>query len=321
MKLNRCMLVCFALCLAAVPVIAAPTVDFSGYADVRAGFNLDASKFDFLIGRIELTADALILPWLSLEVTVGTYETMDKKYNADLGGAFLSIFKEDGGTKMSLNIGYYDVPFGLASGWYANPENSFMYDPGVTELLTGQWTDLGVYGVLEGEQYSLAAYAVQGDTCGILEAAPTDKGIAAGLRATVSPIEGLTLGISYLLNAHYNIPADNNNLSFLAGDVEWALGPLALAFEYMAVMEKFEFGDRSDAWFAQAMFGLEDVADIPVEFGVRFDYFSEDLKTFSENAITIQANWLPDEHLRMGLSFRSQKNTDSVLMFQVLGIF
>ena len=143
-----------------------------------------------------------------------------------------------------------------------------------------------------------------------------DKGLAAGLRATFSPIEGLTLGVSYALNAHYI----GDNLSFVAGDVEWALGPLALAFEYMAMMPKFTFDDRVDTWFAQAMFGLQEIANIPVEFGVRFDYFSKDLSL--EHALTIQANWLPvEEHLRFGLSFRSQKGEDSVLMLQVIGMF
>jgi len=323
MKLNRFAIVCCVLlCLAAaMPLAAAPTVEFSGYADVRAVFDLDASQFDFLIGRIELNADALILPWLSLSVTIGTYETMSRNYSAEIGGAYLSIFKEDGGTKMSFNIGYFDTPFGLASGWYSFPENKFMYDPGVTEVLTGEWADLGVYGAIEAEQFSVTAFAVQGNMYGIWDLVTKDKGIAAGLRATFSPIEGLTLGLSYALNAHFNIPTDNNNVSFIAGDVEGNFGPLSIAFEYMAAMEKFEFGDRVDAWFAQAMFSLEEIADVPIEFGARFDYFSEDLSI--ENALTIQVNWLADEHLRIGLSFRSQKDEDydKTLMLQVMGMF
>ncbi|MDR2735076.1 MAG: hypothetical protein LBC99_10670 [Spirochaetota bacterium] len=345
--MSRFLCVLCMLC-AAGSLAAAPTVEFSGYADVRAGYTLgETDEFALNIGRIEVTADALILPWMNLEVTIGTYNTMEGKYNAELGGAFISFFKENDGTTMSLNIGYFDVPFGLASGWYAFPENSFMYAPGVTEAYIGEWTDLGVYGSIETEQFSLTAFAVRGEMYGIFEELTTppplppgasalvdmDKGLAVGLRAAFSPVEGLTLGVNYALNAHYDF---NDNISFIAGDVEWALGPLALAFEYLAYMPKFAFGDRADTWFAQAMFGLEDIADIPVEFGARFDYFAANYSNAvtallgagtpppageSSNALTIQANWLADEHLRFGLSFRHQKDEDDIIMLQVMGMF
>jgi len=318
-----------------MPLAAAPTVEFSGYADVRAMYTMgDTKEFALAIGRMELTADALILPWLSLEVTLGTYGTMDtpRDYKAELGGAFVSLFKEDDGTKMSLNIGYFDTPFGLASGWYAFPENSFMYHPGVTEYFLGEWTDLGMYGAIEAEQYSVSAFVVQGEMEYLVDLYGGEgKGIAGGLRATFSPIEGLTLGVSYALNGHaVRSPTDeSNNFSLIAGDIEWALGPLSLAFQYTASMPKFKFSDRLDVWFAQAMFSLEEIADVPIEFGARFDYFTGNYVTAlsggtpedATNILTIQANWLLDEHLRIGLSFRHEKDEDDVLMLQVMGMF
>jgi hypothetical protein len=194
-----------------------------------------------------------------------------------------------------------------------------MYSPGVTDGILGEWTDLGIMGAIESEQFSVFAYLMRGEMPDSVydNVLATDKGLAGGLRATFSPIEGLTLGLSYALNAHYI----GDKFSLLAGDIEFEVGPLALAFEYVAMMPKFKFGDRVDLWFAQAMFSLEDIAEIPLEFGARFDYFCEDIGI--ENAITIQANFLPDEHLRCGLALRIQKDEDynKTIMLQVMGMF
>jgi hypothetical protein len=225
---------------------------------------------------------------------------------------------------MSLTIGYFDVPVGLASFWYGSPDNAFAYAPGLTSFLTGEWTDVGAMGTYEAESFSLTAFLVKGaPLVDPMDVAP--KGLAGGLRATFTPSEGITLGASYALNG-----CDiNGNSSILAGDIECELGMLSLAFEWLAIMPKFEFGDRKDAWFLQAMFNLQEVADVPISLGARFDYLTESLSTNSKagTALTLQAAYAFEEYLRIGLSYQivndeiKNNGEDNRFLLQFLTMF
>jgi len=331
MKLLRFLCV-FVLLAVSLQLAAAPEVEIFGYADARLGVTLegDTGLRPFL-NLAEVTAAAKIAPWLSADVTIGAYYAADGQYGFEVGGARVIISDEADDRTFSLGFGYFDVQFGLASYWYAMPDNAFAFNPGVTDwILDGGWTDVGVFGSIESDQFSLTAYLVQGDSAYIDIGNGTDKGLAGGLRVTLAPIEGLNLGVSYALNAHgADISATDKapNVSLLAGDVSFEAGPLYLAFQYTAKMDKFEFADRQDLWFAEAIFSLEDIIDLPLDVGARFDYISSGLagagasNDEAANAVTIQARYTFEEYFRLGLSFRTETGKDSGLMLQAMAMF
>jgi hypothetical protein len=247
------------------------------------------------------------------------------------------------GPLMSLSVGRFPVPMGLANGWFLSPGNPFAFAPGITTGLLGTsagqgWSDVGALGTIKANILTLQAYAVQGNIPGgkVIISTPDNKGIAGGLRAVITPFAGLNIGLSYCLNgreAEYTPPptpavpapvpiSSGDNKSIIAGDIAWTAGPVTLSAEYLAAMPKFSFDERIDAWFAQFEFDLKDIAGIPITPGVRFDYLTTNLTgADAENAITIQAAYKFEKYLRIGLSFRTSKQEEDQLMLQVLTMF
>jgi hypothetical protein len=328
MKLMRLLFILVFLA-AAVQVSAAPAIEVGGYVDARMAFDLDESALTPGVDSMELWFSAQVNDWLSASIALGNYfyddleEFNPRFFNPALSEAVLVGSWENDGTKLSLGMGLFTVPFGIASEWASAPFNAFAYNPGVTDaFFGGWWGDYGVFGSAETDQFGFTAYLVQGDMVdSSAYSALGDKGLAAGFRATFSPSEGVTVGLSCAMNAHY--PGDK--LSLVAGDIELALGPLTLIGQYSAMMSKFEFGDRADTWFAQAVFSLEDMIDMPLFLGVRFDYFSETLmEGESANAITLQLAYQLEDSFRLGLSFRSSQlddESDKVIMLQAMTMF
>jgi len=338
MKLVRLLCV-VALLAAPLSLAAAPAVEIGGFIDSRFGFDLDDKELAPFIDSMELWFDAKISDWLTASVTIGTYfEDGPRDFRPELGSAFLTATKENDGMKMSLGAGLFDVPFGIASYWASAPDNAFAYAPGVSEdFFAGGWYDFGIFGKIEADQFGLILYLVQGESFfsdNILLPYETDKGLAGGLRATFSPSKGISFGLSYALNAHYNDAFTKakfgdeaeGHISLVAGDVELELGSLTLTYQYTAMMPKFEFGERNDLWFAQAVFSLEEMIELPISLGVRFDYFTESMSEDPANpsaahAITFQIAYQIEEYLRLGLSFRTREGENNVLMLQAMAMF
>jgi len=313
--------------LAAAPDVAAvPDLTISGFVDTRASL-VGGGEDTFLLDSYRVIFGAKIAPWLSAVIHVaGTGSGTP----ISVPTATITASTESSGTRYSIAIGRSPVPFGLASGWYISPNNAFAYDPAVTAKgLGGKWSDIGITGTVAGDAFSVQAYLVQGNLA-LVKGAGTgyDEGLAAGLRAVFTPLEGLKLGLSYALNAHgadldtSNNPIDVPNTSLVAGDVSWALGPALLSFQYTASMPKFEFDARKDVWFGQFEFDLANILGIPITPGVRFDYITKSITGGdAENALTIQAAYKFEKYLRLGLSFRTATGADDALLLQVLGMF
>ena len=290
------------------------TVKISGYIDSRLGFELEDSAFKPSVDSMAIYVDSRLSEWLSASVTLESHFD-GRDFGIELDGAFLTASHDAHGTSISLGIGLFDIPFGIASFWYCSPDNLFAFAPGITDRIFDHgWIDFGLFGSLETEHFGLTAYMAQGAALDEDVFGAADKGLAGGLRVTVSPVHGITFGLSYALNAHYA----GDKLSFVAGDVELELGPLSLIGQYTAIMPKFEFGDRLDTWFVQAMFDLKDLTHIPLSIGGRFDYFSEAFMADpttglgeSANALTIQALYQLSESLRLSLSFRTTHEEES----------
>jgi len=327
MKATRLLIIVVLLVLFAQAAFAEVDVSVTGFADVRAGYTLgdkDEFGFDFHQSRIIFNAKAA--DWISTVIQVGTQPGGD--YGIKLGTATVNLNTVGEGAKLSLALGRFPVPIGAASGWYTSPNNAFAFDPLVTsKILGGTYSDIGALGAIKGEKYTVQAYAVQGDTpkagAGGMIANP-DKGVAGGLRAVLTPIDGFNLGLSYCLNGRDAKTATaKNNKSIIAGDISFAAGPVALIFEYLAWMPKFTLDERKDAWFAQAEFDLDKVAGIPITPGVRFDYLTSKALGGADagNALTVQLAYKFEKYLRFGLSFRTESKAPDVITLQVLGMF
>ncbi|MDR2733173.1 MAG: hypothetical protein LBC99_00855 [Spirochaetota bacterium] len=335
--------------LLAVSVQAAAAVDVAvtGFADTRASYTMgDTDAFGFAFHSSRVIFGARLAPWISSVIQFGTNPGSTE---VGLGTATVNLNSVGEGTKMSLAMGRFPVPMGLASGWYLSPNNAFAYQPSVTEFgigsRNGGWSDVGAMGTMQADMFRLQAYVVQGNMPNTRIIAANNplnpnKGIAVGARAVFTPIDGLGIGLSYCLNgrqAHAAAtdpdPDENNNKSIIAGDISWALGPATLSFEYLAWMPHFTFDERKDVWFAQFEFDLAKVAGIPVTPGVRYDHISGSVLSTaalpdaeSGSALTIQAYYKFEKYLRIGLSFRTESGTsatppDDVITLQVLGMF
>jgi hypothetical protein len=342
MKLTRILLIVLLLA-ASTQLFADVDLKISGYLDARAGVTLGSGteQIGFGINSSRVIFGAKIADWISATVHLGTNPWGGNGLTPALGAAFITLGDPK---ELSLVVGRFPVPMGIANNWFLSPANAFAFAPalistGITPegqskspngILSGTngagWVDQGIMGKFVLEDFlTVQVYAVSGNagrallgsidpTVGV----QTDKGIAGGLRAVITPIEGLNLGLNYCLNAH-GVAADN--VSILAGDVEFKIGPVALTYEYLAAMPKFDFDNRQDAWFAQFEFDLEEIAGIPISPGVRYDYLTSYTAVDGADYITIQAVYKFEKALRIGLSFRTSKQEEDQLMLQVLTMF
>jgi hypothetical protein len=331
MKYLRFLLVAMVLLFAA-QVVSAAEVSLSGFAEARGTLTLaETNQLGAGIESTRVRFDTKLTDWLSANVefgssgdtsggTTSTAVTMRKAI-----AALTSKLNDD--TTLRVEIGQRPVPMGIASGWYTAPANAFLYAPIVSSTnVMGTWSDIGVFGTLSQKAFSLTAYVVQGAGTTVISTdvvgstgANAPAGIAGGLRAVVTPVENLNLGLSYAISGR-NI---DQNYSIMAGDVVFSPGPVVLTFQYLAAMPKFEFDSRADAWFAQFEFKLEEILGVPITPGVRYDYLTSNARGTDEgaSAITIQAMYQFEKALRIGLSFRTEKDKDNLLALQVLTMF
>jgi hypothetical protein len=309
----------------------------TGFAEALSTLNMEGEdpEVGFVMQSARVRFNTILAPWITANVQIGS---VSGKPDMALRSAMITLSKETEDVTFRIGFGKTSVPIGVASGWYTAPANAFMYAPSLTENILGSWTDDGVFGSIFGKRWSLQAYAVDGSRTKVITYAneadklanpdPEDqagigRGIAGGLRAALSPIEGLTLGASYALNGHFN----GCNYSIMAGDVTLRFGPCVFIYQYLAVMPKFEFDDRRDSWFTQFELDLMKLIALPITPGVRYDYLAASAIDGADKAatiVTIQAMYKFENALRIGLAYRNGKNSYTQfndLSLQVLTMF
>jgi hypothetical protein len=319
MKFTRFLILAAMLMLLTPFAATANTLTFgevriSGFVETLSTLNFDAeddaSAIDFAVQSARVRFDTRLAPWISANAEIASSgSTNPANLNPTLRRAIVALFTTKDDITYRLEFGRKAIPFGVASGWYTAPANAFIYQPSVTTSILGSWSDEGIFGSVSGKNWSVQAYAVEGNETRVISTLdPEDlgAGIAGGLRATVRPVAGLNLGVSYALNGQ----AQEGNYSIMAGDVVLKLGPCTLTYQYLASMPEFDFDVRRDSWFAQVEFDLTDIIGVPIEPGFRFDYFAGSVTEDNKAAtiITVQAMYKFEKVLRIGLSYRNGKS-------------
>ena len=341
MKTLRFLVVAFVVLLSA-PLAAAeggaPVVQVSGFVEALTALNFeimnddtnDNTPMSIAVPSARVRFNAPLTSWLTANMQVQG-SAVGGGGAVSLAAATVAMSTTEGDTTYRFEIGRKAVPMGLAGGWNIAPANPFIHRPSLTTDHLGVWTDEGIYGSILGKSWSVQLYGVEGNNTSVVTnlnpAGNKGKGIAGGLRATASLGKALNVGVSYALNGWANGDAAGDNYSIMAGDAALKLGPCTLTYQYLASMPKFEFDGRKDSWFAQFEFDLKDIAGIPLEPGVRYDYLTSKFLGGSDAAtiLTVQAMYKFEKVLRIGLAYRNGKdaslNKISDLSLQVVTMF
>ena len=213
MKKTR-LLLCVCVFLMFVVSLAAEeftkSIHFEGYVDSRITFNAKGeNEFHPYISDMYVCKYAQLAPWLSTYVSMwaGWYEGSDRIVKPYMLEAYILLGWDIGNIRAELDMGLFYVPYALAMHWIGSPHNDFAFDPGITGDFFGSgWNDYGIAARIGGTRLGFEALLVRGDMFEWMEdAVPwgTDNGFAGSGRVWGSPFEGLTVGLTYLVNKRY----------------------------------------------------------------------------------------------------------------------
>jgi hypothetical protein len=255
------------------PLDRPPFIEHSGFLEVLG----DASNFDaenFSVGQFEYDVNVGLANGVS-----GSGAFVFEDGAATLGVGFLDvhiggravgprgrIFGERG---FHVQIGRFDIPFGLDYNFLAPPDRTTIAAPLLTERtfdggLNGDGLRiLGTPGPLQYTFYGTSSLLSEG-------------GFSAGGRLGLELLrnvyslhreaeEGLTVGVSGLVDWG---PGWTKGAHFVGADVEYFLGPVALSGEWVG---RFELGTTTSTYYGQVVLGIGSSGGLPRSLFGRYD--------------------------------------------------
>ncbi len=213
---------------------------FSGFFDINVG-DLETRKNPWAIGPVELD-----LEWTYGENLGAAGALVFADGVADVGVAFIDYHLYDHNipargriffnTGFHIQVGRFDVPFGLDYSFFATPDRETITPPLVTDyIMDGGWGDDGVriYGVYKFIDYTL--YTTNG----------FNDGMAVGGRLGISPFMDpfrlhrdspgklLSIGVSWAIDFTKNLSTNDQEEELIGYDAQINLGNLSLRGEYV----------------------------------------------------------------------------------------
>lgn len=164
-----------------------PELNLSGFVDVHAK-QLRETKNIFGMGPFELDLESQIRSHVTGSAAM---VFVDGTANLGVGFVDLHFFKESRSPSsprgriftdpgFHLQIGQFDIPFGLDYLFYATPDRPTISPPLLTEMtFDGGWTDLGMRMFFTNPAYNSTVYIVNG----------FDTGYTLGGRLGIRPLE------------------------------------------------------------------------------------------------------------------------------------
>lgn len=212
----------FSFLFSLIPNYIHPQTDISGFFDEVGVANfLDTKQSKFLINQFELDFSYLHESHFSIGTAVAYNNETD---NMELAMAFVHYSFDDGPGKhprrvegyshSAIQIGKFDMPFGLDYLSYASIDRSTITQPLVIEKTIAGWNDIGIDYHLFKENLKFDLWAVNGFNKGV--------GIGGNVRYKFFPF--LEIGVSH--------SADINNFKKVN---DWLSG-----IDFMINAESFE---------------------------------------------------------------------------------
>ncbi len=253
-------------------------LELSGFFDIHAD-RLRESDNIFGLGPFELDLESPFNDRLS-----GSAAMVFEDGVAEIGVGFVDLHFFREGTSSSspcgriftdpgfhVQIGQFDIPFGVDYLMYATPDRITISAPLMTEFVfDGGWTDIGVRMFKAHPWYNMTGYFVNG----------FDSGYAAGGRFGLRPLENpfsshdireaplLEAGVSAVLDFDKE---SGSEYTFLGADMEANLSRVRFLAEY-AVRDHRMADFRQNALYGQGSYECDRLS--LVFFG-RYDYYRE----------------------------------------------
>ncbi len=282
-------------------------ITWQGFADTRAG--LTGSDSSLELSQIEVSLSALVTPWLSLDATLAG----DGSDGIGLGAGYMTLKYASDTVSASLVAGRFDIPLGLSSSWYASPDNALPFSVMLNDAMVEGWNNAGCMGELGFGAFSVLLYLVEG---GMESITNSDSGRAGGVRFGWKPVDGISAGVSLAASRH----DAGRRFSWVGCDLEAELGPLALAFEYLAKLPDDVWERRSKGGMAQARMDLDALAGLRLGLIVRGEIVAPRDEEV-ERALTLGLTWSHDEKLRLTAAAKLPKTGDTGLVLQAITSF
>jgi len=238
-------------------------VEFSGFFDVNASQFRESDNI-FGLGPFEFDIEApfhdtfggsaaLVFEDGVAEVGVGFVDIHLFKTEFSNSSPRGRIYTDPG---YHLNIGLFDVPFGLDYLFYATPDRMNISAPLTTELvLDGGWTDLGIRAFKAHPSYNISAYTLNGFEDGFV------SGTRFGVRPLANPFSShairevplMEIGLSGAYDVNKEMDKETTCLGI---DLEMNIAGMQFVCEYMERDDNLT-GLERNAVYAQLFKNIE----------------------------------------------------------------
>ena len=272
--------------------------EITGFFDVQAN-RMKETKNVFGLGPFELDLDASYNEHATMSAAI-----VIEDGETEIGPALIDfhLFKPTGSLHnqesqisaepgFHIQIGYFDVPFGIDYLFYASPDRLTISAPLYTDHLNyfdGGWTDIGIQIYKTHPLYNVTAYVVDG----------SDTGYAAGSRLGISPFENPLREnydeevpvFEFGLSGVHDIDRDSKSeYSIWGADLELNYSNARVLCEYVQSSSILDnIGQRS--YYTQIQYPIQ-----PLELDAycRFDGYKEKNKETDDELLT--------KHISVGL--------------------
>lgn len=253
-------------------------VEFSGFFDVTNSYDITNSRTNgFQMNQFEIDISHSFNDDLSIGGAVA--------YNNETGNMELSVANihynlwgsEDYHPReteavghIAINIGQNDIPFGLDYLLLASPDRTVLSQPIIVEKTIGGWNNVGInlHGIIN--IFSFDINLVNG----------FNDGINLGGKITISPFDGLCLGMSHA--SDFATMNDRNNW-VTGADVLWGNDILEIKSEYLwatglmdGEQDALGVDESSDGFYVKGIIQAEKFIDLPFFVTLRYGQWNLD---------------------------------------------
>ena len=264
-------------------------LEITGFFDVHAD-RLKETENIFGLGPFELDLEAPFNENISgsaamvfedgvAEIGVGFIDLHFFELSASPTSPRGRIFTDPG---YHMQIGQFDIPFGLEYLYYATPDRLNISAPPTTELIfDGGWTDIGIRVIKAHPLYNMTAYLVNG----------SESGYAGGGRFGIRPFENPFSAheirevpvFEFGLSGVYDMDADSKKeFSIWGTDLEVNISNLQVISEYV-YSNNAQDDIEQHSYYTQFQYSIQ-----PVELNAfgRYDEFREKSKDADDESLT-----------------------------------